>query len=240
MRASDAAGNSLVITVGQNASFGSLYGQGIRYHIGYQPGQGMYIVDQASKQIPAMDLGDDGKIPPNARQHKHALPDLQFSNAKSGDTVIRILVLYSPEFAAGFGSASTKINQTIAFTNESFMRSNIGIRLRLARATQLNFNNASSNSALLTQVTDGTGAFSNVPQLRDSVGADLVAVLRFLPVNFGSGLAWLNGDDPDFAFSVTQFSQSASTRCLHTRSVTTLGPAMNAHRPIRSIQPLRF
>ena len=206
VRASDAAGNSLVITIGQQAAFGSLYGKGMRYHIGYKPGQGMYIVDQTSKQIPAMDLGDDALIPPNAQRLQQLLPDLQLSTTVSGETVIRILILYSPEFAAGFGSAQTKINQTIAFTNESFSRSNIGIKLRLARATQLNFNNASSNSALLSQVTDGTGAFSGVPQLRDSVGADLVAVLRYLPVNFGSGLAWLNGDDPDFAFSVTQFS----------------------------------
>ncbi len=210
----DNSNNDLLLTVGAKLVFGHISGANMRYAISYIPATGQVLVNQRAPELTPFDLGEDGKIPPHFLDGKTIrsrpkIGKLQLSKAKSQAKTmseITLLAIYSPEFATGFGDPLARINQMIAFTNASFSRSGIFIRLKLARAQQLNFPNGSGNGTLLDQVTNGAGAFSGIPALRDKVGADMVTVLRFLPQNFGSGIAWVNGDNDRFAFSVNQFS----------------------------------
>jgi len=94
----------------------------------------------------------------------------------------------------------------IAFTNAAYERSGVDIELQLAHAEQIAFNNGSTPRTLLGEVTDATGSFTVVPALRDQYSADLIAVLPFKSSGGVAGVAWVNGDSPDSAYSVTQFA----------------------------------
>jgi len=208
--ASDSDGNHLTLTLGRAAVFGSLNGANLNQSITYEPKSGQYVIDLTSPEIEQIDLGDDGKIPPSfKKQSRPSVPAQELrkqSEATTAVSEITLLAIYSPEFASGFGSAISRINQMIAFTNSSFARSGILIELKLAKAEQLVFPNDSDNLTLLNQVTNGEGAFSGVEQLRNAAGADMVTVLRFTPGFSGSGIAWVNGDNDNFAYSINQFS----------------------------------
>ena len=73
-------------------------------------------------------------------------------------------------------------------------------------AEQINFNNAAAENTLLDQITFANGAFTSVPTLRNQVGADMVALLALDDPFSARGLAWVNGESADFAYSVTKIS----------------------------------
>ena len=205
--ANNESGTNLVLTLGAEASFGKLFGKKTSYSIGYDQDKGTVLVDHTGVGAPTIDLGEDGLVPDNI----HSLNSQQHQNSNlpqaTGETSrITLLAVYTPEFAAGFTAAETRINQAIAFTNQSMVVSNIDIEFELVHAEQLNFNNNESNNTLLDQATDGEGSFSEVGALRNTHGADMVVVMRFQNSNSSSGIAWINGSNDRFAYSVVQLS----------------------------------
>ncbi len=206
-------GVSLLLTIDDKASFGSIRGNGLNYSISHTRDSGQILIDQNSDSFPIIDLRNDAMIPPGMSASKPGY--LQMGNikalnqepaAKESANTVTILVLYSNEFANGFASPSARINQMIEFTNQSFTRSNINIHLRLAHAQAINFNNGTGISTLLRQITNGEGSFSDVEAIRNRYGADMVALLPFRSGSGSSGVAWINGGSPRFAYSVTQMS----------------------------------
>jgi len=212
VKANDQTGNELLITIGQRASFGMLRGKDLNYHIGYKPGTGAYILNQKSFPSPTIDLGEDGRIPNDIDPKNYVTPSLNLAKKhqqvrnKDGDSIITLLAIYTPEFASGFGAPETRINQAIEFTNSALTRSGIDIQFQLVHAELVNFDNNGDNGALLTSVTRGEDSFVNVPALRDTHGADMVTVLRFQNSNSSSGIAWINGNRENLAYSIVQLS----------------------------------
>jgi len=213
-------GSNLLLSSDQKATYGSITGNGMNYTISHDSRLGTILVDQNHAEFPLIDLGEDGIIPPGklanvpgieqmAPEQKASLKLMQELNTpqiSSNGSSIRMLILYSNEFAAGFSSATARINQLLSFTNQSMENSNIDLEFTLARAQVLNFDNNLGTSTILTQVRTGAGAFSGVASLRNEVGADMVAVLSFQPGFSSNGVAYINGDDPNFAFSSTRLS----------------------------------
>jgi len=225
IRATSSSGARLLISADKVASYGSITGGGVNYTISTDNQLGMILVNQNHQDFPEIDLSNDALVPPNKRSDlpgieqmapeqkvqleqlmRRSIDSTSPRNKTNGTSNISMLIIYSREFGEGFASPTVRINDLLSFTNQSLSDSNIRINFTLARAQQLNFNNSLSTGSVLQQVTNGTGAFSGVAALRNQVGADMVAVLSFSPGSSANGVAWVNGDNPNFAFSATRLS----------------------------------
>jgi len=222
--AKSASGLRLLVSADDSASYGSITGQNVNYTISTMAEYGVVLIDQKHRLFPEIDMSNDALVPPNMRsdlpgmqqmppkikaQLEHAIEFGSLDKTRSNvtdESNITMLVIYSSEFGQGFSSPIARINDLINFTNQSMSASDIKINFTLARAQQLNFDNSLTTLQVLTQVTDGIGAFASVPEIRDQVVADMVAVLSFQEGFSSNGVAWLNGGNADFAFSSTRLS----------------------------------
>ncbi len=201
-------GGSAVITFGKDSVFASFSNAKYNYGVSEDENQQAFLIDYI-RSGNKINLGNDMRIPPAAPVQKSFSPLTHLNSAVASATnksEITLLILYSPEFAGGFSNPLTRINQMIAFANAAYARSSIHIELKLAHAREVAFNNNANIGTLLDQVTDGRNAFSGIPALRNQYFADMVAVLPFSSGGSVSGVAWVNGDRSQYAFSVTQFA----------------------------------
>lgn len=117
-----------------------------------------------------------------------------------GNVVIDILALYTPDAAALYGHQTpTRINQMVSVSNQIYQDSGIGITLRPVFHAPVDYPAGTQVDMYrqLEQLTYGTHpAFSEVSQLRDHFGADLVVLFRALGPNAKlCGVANLGGHD---------------------------------------------
>lgn len=201
----------LVLTLGKYATFGSIETQNQRYSI-YQSSPDRLILSNLVANS-KFNLKNDYLLPPADANTPPSRPKTAQNQLRTAEqasmevSIIDFLVVYSPEFAAVFmNSPVTRINQLITFTNQALARSGVLMEFRLVEARQLNFDNSASVETTLNAATDGSGSFSSLPQLRNQFGADMVAVLHGNTNNSAFGLAWVNGNSADFAFSSTNIS----------------------------------
>ena len=205
----DIEGHGLaVITFGKDSVFANFSNRKHNYGIGLDENRQPFLIDH-NASTNTVDLGHDMRFPegvpfkiPNAFTTKQNAVKATANNK----SIVSLLILYSPQFATGFVNPLTRINQMIAFTNAANDRSGVNIEFRLAHSQQVPFDNNANIGTLLDQVTNGTNAFSGVPALRNQYFADLVAVLPFSSGGSVSGIAWVNGNREEYAYSVTQFA----------------------------------
>jgi hypothetical protein len=115
-----------------------------------------------------------------------------------GSTVIDVLVLYTPGFAidkGGDAAARTAIDHLLAVANQAYRDSAVPIVLRRVGADRVNVADKTDNSAMLNNLTNGTGAFSNVKARRNALGADLVTLVRPFWTQYQNscGTGWIGG-----------------------------------------------
>ena len=109
---------------------------------------------------------------------------------------IDLMILYNDAFVARYGAnVATRINNLIAQANDSYVRSEVAITLRLVRSEQTSYANATSNSTALSAIQSGAGMFSTVAASRNTYGADLVVLLRPFDdaTHEGCGIAYVGG-----------------------------------------------
>ncbi len=206
---------SLLITFGQNTVYATLTNPQYNFTISIDENRNAVLVDNSLYDL-EINLGDDMMYAPDFKPMRHLqdepvlLPKADVVNNNSSKSEVTIMIIYSQEFANGFADPLTRINQMIAFSNDAYVRSGINIELKLAHARQINFSNSTNVGTLLNQVTASTGSFNNVANLRDQYYADLVAVLPFKSSGGISGIAWVNGGNQRYAYSVSQFARFGS------------------------------
>jgi hypothetical protein len=119
------------------------------------------------------------------------------STANGNETMIDLLVLYTPGFKKKHGSVfGTRIAQLVALANQAYVDSGVPMRLRLVASAQVNDSDTTSNSTTLSALARGTGAYRTVPALRKTYGADLVTVVRpfYMTAQGGScGVGYVGG-----------------------------------------------
>ena len=174
-----------------------------------QPGSrgGTYLVDPRKLGMRHVE-GEDFCPPPpaaavngrtdNATATTGTSSTTATSTALPGSTVIDVLVLYTPGFATDKGGSSgvnLAIDNLIAVSNQAYKDSGVAIQLRRVGAEQVNVSDKTSNSTVLNDLTNGTGAFSTVKSRRNALGADLVTLVRpFWVQSQGScGVGWIGG-----------------------------------------------
>ncbi len=137
---------------------------------------------------------------------------------------IDVLVAFTPAAKVGAGGTSgleSLIDLMVARANSVYINSEIGLRMRMVKRQEVAYTEV-NNSADLNAIRNSTGAFSGLGAVRNSAGADLVAL-----INTGSGgIANLYNGTAGQGFSVTGYSGSESTfvheighnlGCLHDR-----------------------
>jgi hypothetical protein len=200
-----------IITFGANATFANISSAEHSYAISLDENQGPLLIDNKLINL-EIDKSNDMVYPPDFEPMSHLREPAKTSSniptaeMNSGKSEVSVLFIYSNEFASGFTNPVTRINQMIAFSNAAYDRSGINIELKFAHAQQVNFNNAESTGTLLSQSRQGSGSFSNVHALRDQYYADMVAVLPFKSSGGIGGIAYVNGNNQSYAYSVSQFA----------------------------------
>lgn len=148
-------------------------------------------------------------------------------------TQIDVLVVNTANAVAAAGGESAMaaiMDMTFARANSAFINSDIGLRLRMIRSETVAYDEtAVTMNTLLSDLADGSGAFSSVPSWRDASGADLVALF----FDGSGGLAYIYNGSPNSGFSVNGVNGLESTfiheighnlGCLHDRDNNAMTP----------------
>lgn len=190
--------STVTLSVSGDAMYGSVFTPAAVYIV-RPSSDGSYAVEQvdqsryrpeAEPQIPApadaaTQSQADSLAAPSADVPPSAQPD--------DGSIIDVMVLYTPAAAAEAGGTSAMlalVNASIATTNASYANSAVIQRLRLVYTSSVAYTESGNIITDLNNITNGSGAFSGVAALRNTVRADLVALLTDTPASSFCGVAW--------------------------------------------------
>jgi len=108
-------------------------------------------------------------------------------------SVIDILFVYTP--GMNTSTLDTRLNQLISITNQAFIDSKIVMSYRMVGKQLVSYTETNANTTALSNLTSAYGAFSGIPALRKSTGADLVVLIRpfYYSQQKNCGYTWING-----------------------------------------------
>lgn len=126
---------------------------------------------------------------------------------QSSGPVLDLVLGYTTGFAASLGGQSqavTRLNFLVDVTNQAYVNSQIPGQVRLVRAVEVDYPDATANGTSLEELTGfrapstrttPSPAFAALRAARDQYGGDLVSLVRKFsdPENDGCGVAWLIG-----------------------------------------------
>ncbi len=197
---------SVVMTVGDGHFFAMVYGEGDRTVYRPFPGRDEMIVEkldpalaaniehdfllQAQGQIPFADLGAEVSVRSAA-------------GASGLPTLIDVMVLYTNGMGDQHPGSqiATRVQHLVDIANNIFSNTELNVRYNLVHSDEVNYPDNTSLDAALVDLTNSSGVFVDVENLRDQYGADQVTLLRQY-VNDGCGLAWLMQNVVTPAFAV--------------------------------------
>ncbi len=160
-----------------------------------------------------LDCGQDHELVAPSGTSQNLSPE-NFEPSLNNSTVIDVMVVYTPssESWANFNSSGIRnvINQAMAIAQNSVDNSRINIVFRLVHIAKVSYNETGNSSTDLRNLT--FGRISNVHNLRNQFGADLVSM--FTNTNDVGGIAWLmdfEGGHSDYGYSISRVQQVAWT-----------------------------
>ncbi|GAP65647.1 Ca2+-binding protein, RTX toxin [Mizugakiibacter sediminis] len=221
----------VVLTFGKDAVFGTIpTPSGRALHIVRRQGKAWLaqvdpgLAAQSAALVGTAMRRDDALAPPVARFRRGV--NLRFKTSEdttaplqsapaqatagavaTSGPVIDLMIAYTSGFAAAQGSdaaALTRLNYLVAYANQSYVNSQINLRLRLVKTVKVSYPDNTLNDNALYDLSgfDNNGnsvtmpsSLSTLPTLRVQYGADLVALVRKYDYasNGSCGIAWLNG-----------------------------------------------
>jgi len=144
-------------------------------------------------------------------------PTSQQNALADANTVIDVMVLYTPDLVTRYGSAQTLVNNLVALSNQAYIDSKVAITLRAVLIQQVNYTVLNDNGTALDELTDSTAsAFSAISSLRAQYGADLVSLVRPFdqPTAGSCGVGWVSGGggrtiitDGSYGYSVVSYGK---------------------------------
>ncbi|MEA9578472.1 ricin-type beta-trefoil lectin domain protein [Xanthomonas nasturtii] len=207
-------GEESVITFGKDAVFGSLGSKdGNVYQISTVNGSPFVMAAPVSAVQAATPSrkGDSrellassiAKLQPQSTGIVPGYTSLEQVNANAGTTAtnsIDVLLGYTTgykNYRGGESAVETILTNMVEQANQAFVNASINTRYRLVGTLEVNYTDAGVNDQVLnelTSITASNAAFVPLRQLRDNLGADLVALVRRFSVAQDScGVAWRNG-----------------------------------------------
>jgi hypothetical protein len=210
------AGSSAVFAVVGNEVVGHIQTSFGFFRLESQPGGG-YIVKQVDQTT--FPEGPDEVIPPPEEPPvpARAAADSRWRTLADDGSVVDVMVAYTQEALAGFGSgaaAGAAIALVVAETNQALTNSLVNARVRLVHTTLVNYTESGAGSTDLGRLQSSTDGFlDEVHTLRNRYAADLV-VLITERANDVCGIAYLNGaqSSGQFGFGLVQRRCAANGR----------------------------
>jgi hypothetical protein len=202
--------STVVITAGDGSMYALIHLGAVAYEVTYAGNGVQYVMEIDPAQV-----GNcfNALVPPG--------PPADWSPAASGGiapnadngSVLDLMVVYTAQARAAAGGTTAmlnEINAQVAVINQSYSNTEVGFSMRLVATLETAYVEAASFNTDLNALTNKTdGQMDDVHTLRNSSGADLVAMIRSGP-QFGTvGLGWLmstGNNQPWFeayAFSVS-------------------------------------
>ena len=245
-----AVSDEVVLTFGEKAAFGSISQPGRAPLKLMMSGGVSWLIETDRSQIAGIDnpatrpRTPDFLIPPKIRAESGASaessPMVSATSAATAESVqaavtptVDVLLGYTSGFAAAQGGqqqAVTRLYNMVEITNQAYVNSQVGARVRLVHALQVNYSDSTSNQSALEALTGFRApstrttpdpAFAALRSARDQYGADLVSLVRDFqtPENDGCGIAWLIGggksgidsSDEYFGYSVVSDGRDVGT-----------------------------
>lgn len=159
-------------------------------------------------------IDHDLKVPDNGGSETEILPQKNIEPSFDNPTVIDVMVVYTPSAESWAASSSSGIrnviNQAMAIAQSSIDNSNIGLVFRLVHSAKVSYSETGDSANDLENLTYGD--ISNVHDLRDEYGADLVSM--FTNTNDVGGIAWLmtyTGGVSEYGYSISRVQQASWT-----------------------------
>lgn len=199
--------SQVAIVVRKGIATGTILRRGKLYRI--QPLKGdLHVIQELDLGAFPVSPNDGIEIPPAKRQaDAEALADLPQADDGS---VIDILVVYTPSARAAQGGTAAMenlIDLAVLETNTSYQNSAVTHQLRLVHTAEVNYTESGDFETDLNALTSRfDGEMDEVHDLRDTYGADLVALLN--NSSQFCGIAWLTSSSI-YAFSVTAYNCAA-------------------------------
>lgn len=193
------AASSVLLAVSGNAIHGSIDTGGQRYAI-ESTRHGLHRVAEL----------DAARFPEELPPLSIARPFVQNATVRTEDTgsQIDVLVAYTTAVRTALGSAEavqTLATNSVAATNTAYANSGVTPRLRLVGTVEVTHNEVTPFGDALNQLRiNGDGQMDEVHPLRESTGADAVALLVSKPGACGIGyvMTFVSTGFAPFAFSV--------------------------------------
>ncbi len=127
------------------------------------------------------------------------------SDSVPGQSTIDVMALYTPGVTTLYaGEPEARIIQELEFGNAALASSQVDAVLRLVYTAEVDYDEVVDNHTAFNAVQDQTGVFVGLDTLRESVGADLVLLLRpEIPdtTNCGVGTLSAVGEEGDLAMT---------------------------------------
>lgn len=218
--------HQLIYTQGQETGMGEIFADGQHFYFEVDV-DGVWLVN----------ITDSALLPglyENDVVHRHidnaAKTTITSSNTNQSNepTIVDILLLYTPNIVEAYpGEMSlTLLNQLIAKANQTFVDSDINMLLRLVGGEFVNYNRPSNFEALqdIEFALDGDAStttdssLTNLASLRNSLGADLVAMIRTHDLNEREvcGVAYFPNPNSDVLINISNVGISGGSNCLNT------------------------
>jgi len=110
---------------------------------------------------------------------------------------VDVLILYTDGLAKRLGTGLTvRLDNLLAMSNQAYVDSGVKMKLRMVAGKQVAYTDQNSNSTALSELFGRTvEPFKNVATLRDSVGADLVTLIRpfYATAQVSCGVGYVGG-----------------------------------------------
>lgn len=186
-----------------------------------------WLVDPLARGETPANMGEDIKIPP-MQKRVPLTPQAEFKLAPSPQTTIDLMIVYTPGLATKYGAGlQARLDNLVAVANQAYIDSEVAITLRLVHSAQVIYSETISNNIAIDDLTfaeDGAvhPAFSGVAGLRNTYGADLVALIRpYINASHeGCGVGWIGGfegqpisQSAEFGYSVVSEGSDGSNYC---------------------------
>ncbi len=171
----------------------------------------------------------------NAKKTSLPLSDI----ANDGNTVIDLLIVYTPAaatWAGGTAGINNVIAQAMSRAQTAMDNSHIAITFRLAHSTQISYTESgSSNTDIDRLQKTSDGHMDSVHTLRNQYGADIVTLMTTASDTGGLGyLLDSTSGMPTYAFNLTRVQQSATSYTV----IHEVGHNMGAHHhKAQTVQP---
>ena len=207
-----------IVTTGPGGSFAVFETPDGEYRLVPGENGNDVLIDMTAEApfIPAINLGDDGLIPPVSKNQRQAtfapetmvrIPGVNSLAVPKATPVpqyvVDLMIVYTTGLAQNLGAnLMTRLYFLVTRANTAYADSEVAITLRLVRAVQANYTDAPGDQAALFAISPNrpefdASAFHGIEAARASAGADLVAFLRNGLSFGGSGLAWVGSTSPD-------------------------------------------